>query len=221
MARVFSPPGVSTHRMETHRRNVLILLYLVLLILIILLSLFFDKLYPLGIIPVSFVLAFVIYYILLFSKRIKDAKIGANAEKYLSDFLDNSLPATYWIINDLKLKYGNIDCLVIDTIKNCIFLIEVKASRRFNSAKVAKWVKQCNLSEKLLKHLISKILSQDVPIFKIISLPFLQNQGYFYHFEDSDVRLLGNQKLIEFIQSVPMNKTNIDWYKFVDDICNK
>ncbi|MCX7758906.1 MAG: NERD domain-containing protein [bacterium] len=221
MARIISPAAVSTRKLEIQRKNSLIILYITTFVLLFIMIFFIVKVNVWAIIFVAFVLSFFLYNIIIFSKRIDDAKIGAKAEKYLSDFLDTHLSPAYWVVNDLKIKYGNIDCLVIDTIKNCVFLIEIKSSRRFDSSKISKWIKQCKLSEKLLKNIVFRILGHDVPIFTIISLPFLDNQDYFYHFENSNVWMFGNRKLLEFIEGVPKNNNKVDWYKFIDDICGK
>ncbi|MCS6955004.1 MAG: NERD domain-containing protein, partial [Candidatus Calescibacterium sp.] len=158
MARIISPAAVSTRKLEIQRKNSLIILYITTFFLLFIMIFFIVKVNVWAIIFVAFVLSFFLYNIIIFSKRIDDAKIGAKAEKYLSDFLDTHLSPAYWVVNDLKIKYGNIDCLVIDTIKNCVFLIEIKSSRRLDSSKISKWIKQCKLSEKLLKNIVFRIL---------------------------------------------------------------
>lgn len=223
MARMISQAAVSTLKMENQRKSKLFILYFLSFFIVLLTGylIFTDKFNTYLLLFSVFLFSVTVYYIIVLSKRADDARIGAKAEEYLSSFLDRNLPSTYWIINDLKIKYGNIDCLVIDTIKNCLFLIEIKSSRRFNSSSLSKWIKQSKLNEMILKRIIKEKIGFEVPVFTIISLPFLKDEEHYYFFEDSKVWLLGNRKLIEFINKVEKNNVKVDWFRFIDDICSK
>lgn len=217
MARIISEAAVSTSRMEKDRKNKFFILSVFVTIIFFFLVFFIYKFNFWAIGFFSLLLVISLYNLVLLLRRVNDAHIGSRAEKYFSNYVDKFLPSSYWVINDLKIKYGNIDCLIIDTVKNCVFLIEIKSSRRFDRGKVAKWLKQCELSRDVLGKLIKSFWQIDIPIFTIICLPFA-NENLEFLFENSNIRLMGIKKIVEFIKNVPKNDLKVNWFEFVENI---
>ncbi len=60
------------------------------------------------------------------TKQAKQALRGAKAEEKIGELLEQLPDDEYYVLNDVKSSYGNIDHIVIK--KNCgIFLLETKA----------------------------------------------------------------------------------------------